>query len=150
AALLPVTSREFEGHRLLREYFALPERFHFFELSGFRDALTRCPGEEMELIIALGETSHLLERRVNESCFQLFCAPGINLFSRRFSQVIEPDRFSEFRVVPDANRAFDYEVYSVEAVEGFTDSSPDGQPFRPFFQAQHLHREGSSFFTVSR
>jgi len=34
-ALLPPAPRDFEGYRLLREYFAFPQRFLFFELTGF-------------------------------------------------------------------------------------------------------------------
>ena len=33
-ALLPVTLRSFQGYRLLQEYFAFPQRFRFFELTG--------------------------------------------------------------------------------------------------------------------
>ena len=33
-ALLPRGPRSFEGYRLLKEYFACPQRFLFFELSG--------------------------------------------------------------------------------------------------------------------
>jgi type VI secretion system protein ImpG len=150
AALLPSSPRTFEGHRLLREYFALPERFFFFELKGFQAALAKCVGNELELIIALDEASNRLEQQVKAPCFRLYCAPGINLFSRRFSQVVEPDRFSEFQVVPDANRPLDFEVYSIESVEGFSDSSPFGHPFKPFFETHPLHREGKAFFTVSR
>src|SRR5262249_26057776 len=39
---------------------------------------------------------------------------------------------------------------SVEGLEGFSDSSPAGKPFKPFFETHHLHREGKAFFTVSR
>lgn len=150
AALLPSYSRGFEGHRLLREYFAMPERFFFFELRNFQSALAKCLGDELELIIGLDTASNRLEQQVRTSCFRLHCAPAVNLFTRQFSQVIEPDRFSEFHVIPDANRPIEYEVYSVDTVEGFTDSSPFGQPFRPFFETHHLHREGKSFFTVTR
>jgi type VI secretion system protein ImpG len=39
-ALLPPSPRSFEGYRLLREYFAFPQRFLFFELAGFQEALS--------------------------------------------------------------------------------------------------------------
>jgi len=35
-ALLPNAPHGFEGYRLLREYFAFPQRFLFFELTGFQ------------------------------------------------------------------------------------------------------------------
>ena len=149
-ALLPSTARGFEGHRLLREYFALPEKFLFFELRDFGSALAECEGDEIEIVIALEEASTRLERQVTASCFRLFCAPAVNLFKRQFSQVIEPNQSSEFHLMPDANRPLDYEVYSVESIEGFIDSSPYGQVFKPFFEAHHLRREGNAFFTLTR
>jgi len=35
-ALLPYDNRSFDGYRLLHEFFALPERFHFIRLSGLQ------------------------------------------------------------------------------------------------------------------
>ena len=149
-ALLPATTRTFEGHRLLREYFTLPERFLFVELAGFAESLSRCTGDSIEIIVAMPEPAGRLEREVDHRCFALHCAPGINLFRRQFSQVIEPDRYSDFILVPDANRPLEFEIYSVESVEGFSDSRPQGQVFQPFFRNRFRHRDGSAFFTCSR
>jgi type VI protein secretion system component VasA len=34
-SLLPLVRRSMDGHRLLQEYFALPEKFLFFDLRGW-------------------------------------------------------------------------------------------------------------------
>ena len=68
------------------EYFALPDRFLFFELRDFQSALAACEGEELEVIIGLDEAPPRLEQQVSASCFRLFCAPAINLFRRQFSR----------------------------------------------------------------
>jgi type VI secretion system protein ImpG len=149
-AVLPSSPRTFEGFRFLREYFALPERFLFFALQGFREALAACKNDVIELVVGLREASNRLEQQVNNSCLELFCAPATNLFSKTFSQVIEPSRYAEFHVVPDANRPVEFEVHAVEAVEGFGDSSPQGRPFAPFFQTRHREKQGGAFFTISR
>lgn len=149
-ALLPVVSRSFEGHRLLREYFAIPDRFFFFQLTGFQPALAQCQGEEIELLIGMESESSRLEVQVKPGCFRLFCVPAVNLFERQFSQVIEPDRYAEFHLVPDANRPGDFEVYSIESVEGFSDGLPHGQSFEPFFASHHARRDGQAFYTVAR
>ena len=47
-ALLPPSPRSFEGYRLLREYFAFPQRFLFFEASGFADTIKRCEDNQIE------------------------------------------------------------------------------------------------------
>ena len=149
-ALLPSSSRTFEGHRLLREYFAMPDRFLFFELRDFQEALAACPGETLELIIALSETGGSLEREVRASHFELFCAPAANLFEKHFAQVIEPERYSEFQVVPDANRPLDFEVHSITSVVGYSEKFAQGRPFQAFFQKRYRERERSAFYTVIR
>src|SRR6266404_3354076 len=50
-SLLPPSPRGFEGYRLLREYFGLPQRYLFFKLAGLAEAAKRCPGTEMDLVI---------------------------------------------------------------------------------------------------
>jgi type VI secretion system protein ImpG len=152
SAVLPPTPRTFEGYRLLREYFALPERFLFFELHGFKAALSRCKSPVLELIIPLSKGNPDLERDdvVNKTSFKLFCTPAINLFAKSFNQVIEPERFIEFHVQPDANRPLEQEVYSVDEVKGVSDSDPDGRQFLPFFQARRHQRVGAAFFTLDR
>lgn len=149
-ALLPSNPRTFDGYRLLREYFAMPQRFLFVELADFKEGLARCQGEVAEIIIPLKEESRRLEREVERSCFQLFCAPAVNLFKKTFSQTIQPERFSEFHAVPDLNRPLDYEVHTVEEVHGFTSSSRLPRPFLPFYQTRHRSYSGAAFFTLNR
>ncbi len=50
-ALLPTPRRSFDGYRLLQEYFAMPQRFHFVELSGLRPALARAKGPDVDIYI---------------------------------------------------------------------------------------------------
>lgn len=149
-ALLPHSSRTFEGIRLLREYFALPERFLFLEFHGFREALGTCEGVEIEIMVPLREAQQRLEQSVNRTCFELYCAPAVNLFTKSFSQVVDPSRFAEFHVVPDANRPLDFEIHTIETMEGFGDSSARGRRFVPFFEARHGRSEEGAFFVVNR
>jgi type VI secretion system protein ImpG len=41
-ALMPRTKPSFEGYRLMREYFVLPERFHFVRVDGLLPVVRRC------------------------------------------------------------------------------------------------------------
>src|SRR5689334_24500952 len=45
-SLLPPSPRGFEGYRLLREYFALPQRYLFFKLTGLAEAAKKYKGED--------------------------------------------------------------------------------------------------------
>lgn len=149
-ALLPVAPQGFEGYRLLREYFVFPERFAFFELKGFQQALAQMPGEEVDLIIALEEQEPKLEGRVDVTCFELFCTPAINLFEKTLDRIPISDRVSEFHLVPDRNRALDFEVYNLASVTGFGETPNQEQSFAPFYQSKDTELGTRAFYSIHR
>jgi type VI secretion system protein ImpG len=149
-ALLPPGPRSFDGYRLLREYFAFPQRFLFFELGGLGDISRRCPGDQIDLVIVLGEADTRLEGRVDASCFELFCAPVINVFSKHLDRIDLSDRFAEFHVVADRNRALDFEIFEVEAVTGYGATTGEEQEFRPFYLAKDTDVGAGGFYTTHR
>lgn len=149
-ALLPPAPHGFEGYRLLREYFAFPQRFLFFELADFQQALAGVQGDEVDLVIVLDEADTRLEGRVDKSCFDLFCVPAINLFEKTLDRISLSDRFSEFHVVPDRNRPLDFEVYQINEVIGYGETQDQQRRFLPFYQARDTDLETSAFYTVHR
>jgi type VI secretion system protein ImpG len=149
-ALLPVAPRGFEGYRLLREYFALPERFLFCELAGFQSALAAATGDEIDLILVLDEAETRLEGRIDRSCFELFCTPAINLFEKTLDRINISSRVSEFHVVPDRNRPLDYEIYQINGVTGYGETPDQERTFLPFYKARDLDLETNAFYTTHR
>ncbi len=149
-ALLPVSPCTFEGYRLLREYFAFPQRFLFFQLAGFAEALTRCKASQIDLVITLDEQDTRLENRLDATNFELFCTPAINLFRKTLDRINLSDRFSEFHVVPDRNRPLDFEVYEIKSVTGFGMLAGQEQEFRPFYLAKDADIATGAFFTTNR
>src|SRR6516162_2132804 len=51
-AILPIGPPSFEGYRLLKEYFACPQRFLFFELTSLSHSVQRCESDQLEIILA--------------------------------------------------------------------------------------------------
>ncbi len=149
-SLLPVSPRGFEGYRLLREYFALPQRFLFFKLAGLADAAKRCKGDQLDLVIPLREQETSLERRVDGSCFELFCTPAINLFSKVLDRISLSDALYEFHVVPDRNRTTDFEVFELESVTGYGATPAEEQEFRPFYLAKDTDTGAGAYYTTNR
>jgi len=149
-ALLPPSPRGFEGYRLLREYFAFPQRFLFFELTGLQEAMAQVAGEQLDLIIVLDEQDTRLDGRVEKSCFELFCTPVINLFPKTLDRILLTDRFSEFHLVPDRNRPLDFEVFRVEAVTGYGETPDQEREFRPFYQNRDTDLETSAYDSTNR
>jgi type VI secretion system protein ImpG len=157
-AMLPYGPRSFRGHRLLHEYFALPERFLFVQLGGLEPAIRRCQGTELEIFFLFDRVNRQLEHRVDTSMFSLFCSPVVNLFPSRADRIHLDDRRAELHVVPDRTRPLDYEPYSVTEVVAFGEDGLQ-QKFHPFYatfdrsrdaEASAVQDSGSAFYTVRR
>lgn len=151
-ALLPVTLRSFQGYRLLQEYFAFPQRFRFFEVTGLSKAITRIDGNQLELVILLGRGDPTLEGVVDASNLSLFCTPALNLFAKRADRIHVNDSVHEYHVVPDRTRPLDFEVYAVTSVVGHGIGSDSEQTFLPFYSAystDEAHQQ-SAYFTTRR
>ena len=149
-ALLPYAPRGFEGHRLLQEYFALPQRFLFFEFTGLREFLKQCDCDQVDLILVMREAQPLLENRIEAGSFELFCTPVINLFPKRLDPISLQDRFSEFHVVPDRTRPIDFEVYQIQEAIGHGSTVDERQVFQPFYLARDRDLESAAYYTTHR
>jgi len=135
-AVLPVRPRSFPGYRLLTEYFAFPEKFLFFEISGLGAKTLRAAGQKLELFLYLERSNAGLERAVSDESFALGCTPVINLFRQRAEPIKLSHHLSEYRVLPDARRQMTTEVYAVERVVA---SAPGGAvaEYSPFYRPEH-------------
>lgn len=149
-AMLPFSPRSFQGHRILREHFLLPQRNLFVALKGLRAAIAKLNGRAFDLIIPLSERREALENFVTPGLFQLYCTPAVNLFHRRSDRVPLGPGFTEYQVVIDRNRTLDYEVYAITDVVGYGKESSDQIPFHPFYlQPAHAPNLGG-FYSVNR
>jgi type VI secretion system protein ImpG len=151
-ALLPPSPRTFEGYRLLREYFAFPERFQFVELPGLNPSLKKCAQPEVDVIVPLRQLNLKLENVVTQENFCLFCAPVINLFPKRADRIHLSDRFSEQHVVPDRTRPLDFEVFQIDSVTGYGVGQEKETIFKPFYAAHDLDGETArgAYFETTR
>ncbi len=151
-ALLPTGARTFRGYRLLQEYFAFPQRFMFFRITGLRQAMRRCRSSAVDLILLLDQEAPDLEGRIDAGTFLLNCTPAINLFPKRADVIHLSDKRTEFHVIPNRTRPMDFEVYQVTGVTGYGVRADEKQPFAPFYSASgSTGADGSgAYFTVNR
>ena len=149
--LLPGGDRTFLGYRLLQEYFAFPEKFLFFDLTGLERTSAGGFGPDADVLLYL-DKEFPMARGVNAQTFRLHCSPVANLFD----QVAEPIRLShlqnEYRVIPDVGRQRVMEVYSVDEV---TSARPDDERptvYQPFYSIRHARAAsaGQLFWHASR
>jgi len=124
-ALMPRTRPGFEGYRLLREYFVMPERFYFARFDGLQPVVARC-AEEIELVVLLRRPApELADLRPQD--LQLFATPIVNLFERDCNVVeIDPRRPRQV-IHADRTRPRDFEIYRITAME---DADRDGPEAR--------------------
>ncbi len=143
-ALLPTPRRSFDGYRLLQEYFAMPERYHFVELSGLAPALRRADAAEVDLYLLLRDSVPALAATVTPQMLSLHAVPAINLFPKRCDRVHLGPQQVEHHVVPDRTAPLDYELYSIDQVTGISGEGEDDVQFRPFYSADDFTAAGES------
>lgn len=152
-ALLPTPRQSFDGYRLLQEYFAMPERFHFLDMTGLSMALSRCDGHDVDIYILLREGMVDVAAGVTPKAFTLNAVSAVNLFPKRCDRVHISAAQVEQHVVVDRTAPLDYEVYSVNSVTGISGDGEKDVPFRPFYSADDLTAAGDShpaYYTQSR
>jgi type VI secretion system protein ImpG len=151
-AMLNFRSRSFDGYRLLREYFAFPERFRFINFTGLQMVLGQIDDQSFELVVHLKHRENDLENVVNKSNFLPFCTPAVNLFPKRADRISLNSKDHEFHLVADRSRPMDYEIHQVLGVTGYGKHADERQPFLPFYglKEDHIQTEDAAFFTIQR
>ncbi|WP_372623339.1 type VI secretion system baseplate subunit TssF [Falsiroseomonas sp.] len=150
-ALFPPSPRGFSGFRLLREYFALPDRFLFVALEGLQPLVRRVSGSGIELLALLDRFEPALDGAVTKDQFTLFATPALNLFPRRAKPILVEPYEDEHHVVVDRAHPLDHEVFSVTRVTGFGADGRESAAFGPFHAAPAREAPGSGgYYTVER
>ncbi|HTY92378.1 MAG TPA: type VI secretion system baseplate subunit TssF, partial [Steroidobacteraceae bacterium] len=151
-ALLPPGRADFAGYRLLREYFALPERYLFFALADLTAALATIKAEEIELFILLDRAQAALENQLDAAQFRLGCTPVINLFPRGIDRLHISPRQTEHHLVPDRNRPQDFEIFALESVSAISSGAETAIPVHPVYSVgYHSAAPGTGlFYSVQR
>ena len=152
-ALLPTPGQSFDGYRLLQEYFAMPERFHFVELQGLSRGLARATGDAVDIYILLRDGLPEIAAGITPDAFKLNCVPAINLFEKRSDRVHITSREVSHQIVADRTSAQDFEIHTVLDVRGISGEGEDDIEFRAFYSANDFSPAGDghgAYYTVSR
>ncbi|WP_370158803.1 type VI secretion system baseplate subunit TssF [Salipiger bermudensis] len=133
-ALLPRVRPSFEGYRLLREYFLMPERFHYLRLDGLAPVIRACDKGKAEIVVLLTEERGDLASTSAQD-LSLFVSPVVNLFEHECNLVELRRNRSAHIVQADRTRPKDYEIYRLLRVE---DAEADGPQARvkPLFSTE--------------
>ncbi|RLC00784.1 MAG: type VI secretion system baseplate subunit TssF [Deltaproteobacteria bacterium] len=134
--MLPYSKRSFPGYLLLFEYFTFPEKFLFFDLSGFEKLKGKQIGTSLTVKIYL-DKSLKKDVLVNQDTFALNAAPAVNLFKKIAEPLRVEQRKTEYRVIPDLRRGNAIEVNTIDQVRPASVSSKTVKEYRPFYSIRH-------------
>lgn len=120
--LVDYSERSFLGYRLLHEYFTFPDKFMFFDLSGFSRILA---GKELDKVeinfyfsdYDLNDRLARLTQNIGRSNFKLNCTPIINLFRQHAEPIKLTHAQHEYAVTPDVRLQSSAEVVSIDRVQ---------------------------------
>lgn len=149
-ALLPVGTRGFQGYRLLQEYFALPERFHFLKVANLARRIARVEGDSVELVFLLDSRDTDDSQRLAAEHVRLHCVPAINLFPKTADRIHLDRMRHEVHVVADRTAPLDFEVHSVTRVEAHGGTAAQRQRFHPYYSVSERQRDAKAYFSVRR
>jgi len=152
-ALLPTPRQSFDGYRLLQEYFAMPERYHFVDLEGLRDATAKATAQDIDIYVLLRDGQRDVAPNVTPEAFTLNAVPAINLFERRCDRIHISPSAVEHHIVPSRTAPLDFEVYALQSLIGISGEGQDDVVFRSFYSSDDFTPAGEShtaFFTQRR
>lgn len=130
-ALIPYPSRSFPGYRVLQEYFILPEKFLFFDLTGLDAWRTRGQGGAFSIEFLFDKLPQDMPPMRAEH-FQLFVTPALNLFPYHADPILLDHKKPEYAIRPSAQNRDHYQVFTVNKVTGFVQGSVQDRDYLPF------------------
>lgn len=151
-ALLPFSNRQFDGFRLLKEYFLFLKRFLFISIDNLKPTLSSCTSDEVQILLLLDHSDTRLEKMVSSENFSLYCAPAINLFPKKADRVSVTKADTSFHIVADKLRPLDFEVCQITRVLGFNTGIEPVSEFKPMYSLSDGYHESKStaHYTTSR
>lgn len=145
--VLPYPEHAQPAYRLLQEYFAFPEKYHFFDLRGFERVRS---GKSLDILLLLDHTPKKALRLKKET-FALGCAPIVNLFPRTSEPIRWDQRRLEYLLVPDNRRHRTTEIHSIRKVSSAAHPDQPARVYHPFYSYSHpMQERGEQAFWHAR
>jgi len=141
-AMIPYPRRSFLGYRILQEFFALPAKYLFVDITGLKEVWNAGFKNHVELIFLFSgagdeERRQRLEIGIAPRIFRLGCVPIINLFPQSAEPILLDQLKYEYPVRPDIRRPTAVEVFSIDSVRSVDPSSRQIINYRPFYSFRH-------------
>ncbi len=146
-AVLPQAPGAHPAYALLQEYFAFPQKFHFFDLHGLR--ALRLSGGGFTLRIDAGGVSRKL-RQLSAANVRLGCVVAVNLFPRTSEPVQLDNTQHEILLTGDRAREAYTEIHSIEHVTASDPGADRPLPIPQFSSLDHFSPPPDGVFWAAR
>jgi type VI secretion system protein ImpG len=129
--LLPYPSQAFPGYRLLQEYFSTPEKFLFFDLSGWERWQRRGEGIRFTISFEL-DSLPSGPQRVRRESFALHAVPAVNLFDHDAVPISVNHRTGVYLIRPAGPNPAHCPIFSIDRVSGYSRATGREREYIPF------------------
>jgi len=148
--MLPYPSHAFPGFRALQEFFVMPEKFLFVDLTGLSHWKTRNRTNRFSIALTLNQIPEWMPEIRSDSLL-LNVVPAINLFPYDAAPISHDHRITEYRVLPEGQNLQHYQVYSIDKVTGYQQGTARQRSYQPFGISQSNCQEAElSYRTAVR
>lgn len=142
-SILPYPDHAFSGYRLLQEYFALPQKFLYVDVTQL-GKLSECESLDnaFEIVFELTRSDETIN--ISPGNILLHCTPAVNIFPHSADPIsVDHDR-TEYRVRPACEQLEHYEIYSIDEVAGIMRGTAKRVEYSPFYAFTHHHENTKS------
>ncbi len=136
--MTPYPPRSHIGYRILQEFFALPSKFLFVDVTGLDAVWSQGFKSSAELIFLFSnagddERIHRMETGITPKTFRLGCVPIVNLFPQTAEPLLLDQHKYEYQIRPDIRRPAAVEVFSIDEVSSIDADTRQVVNYRPFY-----------------
>ena len=134
--LLPFPNNAHPAYRCLQEYFALPEKFMFVELSGFKQWSARGKDGRFSVRLMFDNLPDWAPE-LSDNSFMLGVTPAINLFTQEAHPLRIDHKQPDYRIQPaDHGQRMSMRIHSVLKVSAYSAGGGERllEPFNTFSQ----------------
>jgi type VI secretion system protein ImpG len=150
--LFPYDPSQELGFTLLQDYFSFPEKFLFFETSGFEDWVFPSKGDseknKFHIMLILDE-SIPANIPLGKNTFKLNCCPVINLFEKTSEPIPVHTKEYRYRLLASRDNFDAYEVFKINRLFS-VDRKGEQRELVPYFSPDRRDNLGNDYRWVSQ
>ncbi|MGH1485301.1 MAG: type VI secretion system baseplate subunit TssF [Cellvibrionaceae bacterium] len=147
-SVIDFDGRASSAHQLLTEYFLLPQKFLFFELTGIKESWDKY-SEGFDVYIYFDETNMELIRGVDDSTLLLGCVPVVNLFDSGSEPIQASEINSEVMLHVSDQYTRSADVHRIKDVYAIN-AQGERQEILPFYGSHITNDEDAIYWSVRR